>query len=96
MPVIGKDEIENPKLIHYNLFLKPWHYDVSYDKYFWHYANISPYKDMIIKEKENYTDKDKENDQEILRNMEKQAEKLIKSDISFKIVFNDNKERRLL
>ena len=36
MPAEGKDELKNPKLIHYNLFQKPWCYDnIQYEKVFW-------------------------------------------------------------
>lgn len=36
MPVEGKKEMENPSLIHYNLFFKPWHYkETQYKDYFW-------------------------------------------------------------
>ena len=96
MPVQGKKCIKNPKLIHYNLFLKPWHYDdIAYEEYFWKYANESLFKDEIIKEKEYYTEAKKNKDSETLQNMVKHAIELIDSDSSFKKVFENNKESRL-
>ena len=84
MPVLGKDEIKNPKLIHYNLFYKPWHYDITYDKYFWKYAHKSIYKDIIVKTKNNYNEKNKLKDQETLQRMLDQAARLCNSKISFR------------
>ena len=38
MPIGGANSLL-PKLIHYNLTMKPWHYDnVLYKEYFWQYA----------------------------------------------------------
>ncbi len=37
-----------PKLVHYNLTKKPWHYaDVPYSEYFWYYAKDTAYYDEI-------------------------------------------------
>ena len=37
-----------PKLIHYNLAQKPWHYDdILYQEYFWEYAKKSPFYEDI-------------------------------------------------
>lgn len=39
----GDRPISNPKIIHYNLYDKPWHYaQVPNDQYFWHYADQLP------------------------------------------------------
>ncbi len=43
---------EELKLIHYNMFFKPWKYDnVMYENYFWKYAKLSPYYDEIVRRK---------------------------------------------
>lgn len=63
MPNRNKPEIENPKIIHYNLFDKPWCYDdIQYQDYFWEYAKQSVYYDKIKAYKAAYTDKQKEDD----------------------------------
>ncbi len=55
MPIAGKTE-EKPKLIHYNLTMKPWHYDgVLYEEYFWAYAEKTEFLDIIKKEKASFT-----------------------------------------
>lgn len=47
MPIAGEDA-KTPKLIHYNLTMKPWHYDgVLYEEYFWHFAAQTEFLDDI-------------------------------------------------
>lgn len=49
------DEFENPQLIHYNLFDKPWCYDnIKYEDYFWKYAKKSGFEKEIRDFKEHY------------------------------------------
>ncbi len=58
---IGGDESENmPKLIHYNLTLKPWHYeDILFKEHFWHYAKKTVFYDRIRDALNAYTDEKK-------------------------------------
>ena len=57
MPTDTRKELSNPKLIHYNLFQKPWCYDnIQYEDYFWNYAQKSDYYDQIVDFKKNYSD----------------------------------------
>ena len=59
MPV-EKEYYHNPKILHYNLTMKPWHYEnVRYDEHFWYYAKKTEYYDELLKERENYTDEKK-------------------------------------
>lgn len=58
-------KVENPKIIHYNLTSKPWHYDnLAYEEYFWEYAKKSPFYDYICKQKSEFTEEDKKKDEE--------------------------------
>ena len=60
MPNPNNKEVENPVIIHYNLFLKPWQYEnVQYYDYFWKYAKFTPYYDEILEIKNSYTDEDR-------------------------------------
>ena len=53
---IGAGKGEKPKLVHYNLSLKPWHYDgVLYEEYFWKYAKLTLFLKTIKKEKSAFT-----------------------------------------
>lgn len=63
MPNNKKPAFENPKLIHYNLFDKPWCYDnIQYEDYFWKYAKKTSFYNKIVEYKNNYSDKQKESD----------------------------------
>ena len=96
MPNLEKNKLENPKLIHYNLFFKPWHYDnITYEEYFWEYAKKSIYYEEIVKIKNNYSVSDKEKDQEYLNNMLKRASIIAESSNNFRTVYESGKETRL-
>lgn len=60
---------ENPtpvgelKLIHYNLFEKPWHFTgVLYEEEFWRVAELTPYYGLIKAELDSYTDELRDRD----------------------------------
>ena len=54
-----------PKLIHYNLTRKPWHYNnVPYREYFWEYARKSEFYREIIDVRDSFTDERKLADSE--------------------------------
>ena len=64
MPVGGKLRVR-PKLVHYNLALKPWHYDgVTYGEYFWEYAENSFFFDRILRAKKAFTPEMAKRDEE--------------------------------
>lgn len=55
MPIAGEDK-ETPKLIHYNLTMKPWHYDgILYEEYFWHFAAKTEFLNVIKEAKASFT-----------------------------------------
>ena len=55
MPIHGEYGAA-PKLIHYNLTMKPWHYDdVLYQEYFWRYAKQSEYYEDILANQKAFT-----------------------------------------
>ncbi|MCD7813359.1 MAG: glycosyltransferase family 8 protein [Lachnospiraceae bacterium] len=75
MPPMGGEKNEvlpaaRPKLIHYNLFQKPWCYDdIPYEEYFWSCAQKSPFYQDIVRYKENYSEEQKRSDRTCLENM---------------------------
>ena len=96
MPNPNNKELENPIIIHYNLFLKPWQYDeVQYKDYFWKYAKDTPYYDEIKNIKENYSEKDKKQDNKFMNQMVERAYALTKEQKTLKNVFETGKEQRL-
>ena len=75
MPNNKKPVFENPKLIHYNLFDKPWCYDnIQYEDYFWKYAKKTSFYNKIVEYKNNYSDKQKESDKYCNRYMDRKME----------------------
>ncbi|MBE7068371.1 MAG: glycosyltransferase family 8 protein [Clostridiales bacterium] len=55
MPIGGVTD-NPPKLIHYNLAMKPWHYDgVLYEEYFWEFAKQTEYYEVILAQKQAFT-----------------------------------------
>ncbi len=63
MPTGNHRDAELPKLIHYNLTAKPWHYDdVLYAEEFWKYAKKTEYYEEILAVLHNYSDAEKERD----------------------------------
>lgn len=51
------------KIIHYNLASKPWHYkDFPLAEHFWKYAEMTEDYDTIVREREQYTDEEREMD----------------------------------
>ncbi len=86
MPPVGWEGniITEPKIIHYNLFRKPWRYDdIPYEEYFWKYAEQSPFYEEIVTAKKNVTDEEKEADQASLQRMKDKAGSLAKRDVTF-------------
>lgn len=70
MPIGGAQTATTPKLVHYNLSLKPWHYDnVLYENYFWEYAKRTPFYDFILAQKASFSIERKQKDEEDGKNL---------------------------
>ena len=98
MPVELGIPLKDPGIIHYNLFLKPWHYKVMYDKYFWKYVEKSEYKKEIEDERNSYRWRFKKAiDKLHLLTMVKRASDLIRKnpDNTFANVLSTGKEKRI-
>ncbi|MBO4815896.1 MAG: glycosyltransferase family 8 protein [Clostridia bacterium] len=96
MPTPGRKEISNPKLIHYNLFQKPWCYDnIQYEDYFWKYAKKTSYYKELMDFKNNYSDMQKKADEDCLNTMLKKAKNMWKNEITFKKVIERGEKIRL-
>jgi lipopolysaccharide biosynthesis glycosyltransferase len=64
MPIAGS-YVHPPKLVHYNLSMKPWHYKgMEYEEYFWDFAAQTPFYGEIIKALECFTTEQKQRDTE--------------------------------
>lgn len=85
MPNEAHPPLENPKIIHYNLFSKPWCYDgVQYGEYFWQYANEAGYLSEAQEHKREYSEEKKRNDAECLGILVANGEKFCSNEITFK------------
>ena len=96
MPNPNNKEVENPVVIHYNLFLKPWQYEnVQYYDYFWKYASLTPFYEEILDIKRNYTDLQRDEDKKWMELMVSRASSLLNEEVTLKKVFESNIEERL-
>ncbi len=92
----GVPELENPHLIHYNLFQKPWCYDnIPYEEYFWYYAKKSPFYPDIVRFKENYSDEQKESDRTCLGNLIQKGARLARENKTFRRAFENGEKIRV-
>ncbi len=88
--------LDNPKIVHYNLFYKPWRYDnIDYEEYFWRYAQKSLFKDEIIKEKESFTEEDAKQDEKDFAMLVARADQIAKSNLRFKKIYEEGLEKRI-
>ena len=64
MPIGGEAQrAKNPKIVHYNLTMKPWHYEnILYREYFWANAEKTEFYDCLKQELQNYGNAEKERD----------------------------------
>ena len=96
MPIEGKNELDNPKLIHYNLFSKPWCYDnIPYEDYFWKYAKKSDYYNDIVDFKNTYSDEQKKSDSDCLAVLIKKADTVPNAEITFKKIYESGEKVRV-
>lgn len=96
MPNDQKPPLAEPKLIHYNLFSKPWCYDgIQYGDIFWEYAENSGYFDEIKAYKENYSEDKKTSDSQCLDVLIKRGDEIPDNEITFKKLFENGVKIRL-
>lgn len=96
MPNNNKAPLTTPKLIHYNLFQKPWCYDnIQYEDYFWRYAKQSTFYEKILTDKNNYSEKNKSLDSETLKTLVDKGNKMPEKEITFKKVFENGEKIRI-
>lgn len=78
MPNENTAPLENPSLIHYNLFFKPWHFKgVQYENYFWKNAQETKFYNELKAELDNYTDQNRNQDRQKLNKMLEKEDKTI-------------------
>lgn len=96
MPNDAKPPLTKTRLIHYNLFSKPWCYDgIQYGDEFWKYAEGSGYIDEIKAYKAAYTDDKKKADGECLDLLVRRGAEIPENDITFKKMYEKGVKIRL-
>ena len=90
MPNPAKEPLKNPKLIHYNLFQKPWCYDnIQYEDEFWKYATASSFYNEIVEHKNNYSEEQKKSDNDCLGVLITKGDALPNTDVTFKKIYEN-------
>ncbi len=88
--------VENPKLIHYNLFSKPWCYDgIKYADEFFKYASDCGYIEEINEYKKNYSDEQKNSDKDCLELLIRRGTEIPENEVTFKKMFEKGVKIRL-
>ena len=97
MPTENGKELENPKLIHYNLFQKPWCYDnIGYEDYFWKYAKKSKCYEQILDFKANYSQEQVQADQKALNQIITEGDFIAKNGkVTFKKIYESGEHVRI-
>lgn len=96
MPNDNKPELENPKLIHYNLFSKPWCYDnIQYGEKFWEYIEDTGFSAEVRKYKDSYDDQKKDADTACLTLLINRAAEIVNTDITFKKLYESGEKIRI-
>lgn len=96
MPNENQPPLENARLIHYNLFSKPWCYDgIQYGEHFWHYAQESGYIDEVTAYKAGYSDEQKRADGECLGLLVRRGAEIPAMDVTFKKMHESGVKIRL-
>ena len=71
-------------IVHYALYKKPWQYnDVIDGEYFWHYAEKSPFYDIIRQRQDNFSEAEMLKKEETAREILEHALKIAASDNTF-------------
>lgn len=96
MPQKGKEEYQNPKLIHYNLFDKPWCYrGVQYEDYFWSFAKQTEFYDDVKRNLLEYSEEQARHDAESMDVLIQKADRQPSREVTFKKIYEEGKERRI-
>lgn len=84
MPNDNTTPLKNAKLIHYNLFSKPWCYDgIQYGEYFWEYIKNTGYESDALNYKESYSDEQKKSDSECLELLVRRGAEICEAEVTF-------------
>ncbi len=96
MPNEDQPLLEAPKLVHYNLFSKPWCYDgIQYGELFWKYAAKSGYLAEALAHKSAYSEAQKASDRECLQLLIRRGDEIPGNTVTFKKLYESGVKIRL-
>lgn len=85
MPRHDKPQMDAPKLVHYNLFNKPWCYwGVQYESYFWEAANQTPFLEELLEYRDTYGIDRRMHDHESMGQLMKSSKEIPQKEVNFK------------
>ena len=74
----------NKNIVHYALYKKPWQYDDVIDgEYFWEYAKRSPFYELILNRKSNFSEKEKTANDRMAQEIILHANRIVASNDTF-------------
>ena len=92
----GTEGPDHPKIIHYNLFGKPWHYrDAPLADYFWRYAEGSAYYPKLIAILKEFSQRDPSFDDKRKATMMTGAVSIPKNEVTFRKVAESGVDLRI-
>ena len=96
MPNDCKPALPDAKLIHYNLFSKPWCYDgIQYGDIFWKYAEGSGYLAEARAHQAHYSDAQKQSDAKCMELLAQRGVEIIGHEVTFKKLYESGVNVRL-
>lgn len=96
MPNESKPPLKNPKLVHYNLFSKPWCYDgIQYGNLFWEYVKDTEYYKAAKEYKDNYSQEQKKSDSDCLALLLSRGKEISETNTTFKKIYESGERVRL-
>ncbi len=96
MPNDDAPELMGAKIIHYNLFSKPWCYEnIQYGEYFWQYSKDSGYYTEALENLKNYSQEQKDSDAKCLGILVVNGERFCNNEITFKKLYDKGVKIRL-
>lgn len=85
MPCEGHTPVQNAKIVHYNLFSKPWCYDeIPYGELFWKYVAKGGFEAEAKAHRRAYTNEHREADKLCLKRMLERAEEICRMSVTFR------------
>ena len=96
MPNQNNKPLNNPKIIHYNLFSKPWCYDdIQYGEEFWRYSYDSGFFKEASEYKNSYDNNKMQSDSECLNKLISRGDSIPSDNVTFKKLYESGVHIRL-